>query len=286
MTREIQRRRLALVLCISAGVIAIEVVGGLWTGSLALLADAGHLAVDSLGVLMALIAVVLAGRPATSRYTFGWQRAEMLAATINGVLVFGIGITILVKAAQRFVEPPEVASGGMLVVALIASAGMTTSVFLLRGAKGQSLNVRAAFLEVLSDALAAITTAVASLVIMFTGFQRADAIASALIGLAILPRAWVLLREAVNVLLEAVPKGLDLAEVRRALTTEPGVRDVHDLHVWTITSGTPVMTAHVVAGADDGLLDRLTTAVADRFGIAHASFHIESGRRPACPQHQ
>lgn len=286
MTRAIQRRRLALVLLISTGVIATEVVGGLLTGSLALLADAAHLGVDSLGVLMALIAVVLAGRPATATHTYGWQRAEMLAAAANGILVFGIGITILVMAAQRFVEPPEVASGGMLVVALIASAGMTTSVLLLRGAKGQSLNVRAAFLEVLSDALAAVTTAVASLVIMLTGFQRADAIASALIGLAILPRAWILLREAVSVLLEAVPKGLDRTEVRRTLTAEPGVDEVHDLHAWTITSDTTMLTAHVVANRDDGVLDRLTKAVSDRFGISHASFHIESGRRPACPQHQ
>ncbi|GAA0634658.1 cation diffusion facilitator family transporter [Kutzneria viridogrisea] len=281
-----QRRRLCLVLAISSAVIAVEVVGGLLTGSLALLADAVHLGVDSLGVLLALIAVLLATRPATARFSFGYLRAEVLAALVNAVLVTGIGIAILVKAVQRFAEPPEVSSGGMLLVSLLASAGMACSVLLLLGAQGKSLNVRAAFLEVLSDALAAATTALASLVILLTGFQRADAIASALIGVAILPRAWVLLREAVTVLLEAVPRGVDPVRLRADLLAEPGVRGVHDLHVWTVTSGSPVLTAHVVGESGPDLTDRLAARVRQGWGIAHSSFQVEdAGPRPGCPAH-
>jgi cobalt-zinc-cadmium efflux system protein len=277
-----QRGRLALVLGISTTILAIEVLGGLLTGSLALLADAGHMFTDAAGVGLSLIAVTLAGRPANARRTFGLQRAEILAAAVNAVLLFAVGAFILVEAVRRIIEPKEIASTGMVVFAVVALLANTCSVFLLRSGQGESLNVRGAYLEVLSDAIGAGAVLVAAIVIAATGFTRADAVASLAIAVLILPRTWKLLREALHILIEATPKGIDLDDVREHILQVPGVVDVHDLHAWTITSGVPVLSAHVVVGVDqvtakcgDGILDQLSACLGGHFDVEHCTFQLE-----------
>jgi cobalt-zinc-cadmium efflux system protein len=277
------RGRLAVVLGVSVSILIVELVGGLVTGSLALLADAGHMFTDAAGVALALGAATLAGRPATAKRTFGWQRAEVLAAVANAVLLFGIGAFIVIEAVERLVEPPPVAAGAMLVYALIALVANTGSVLLLARGKDESLNVRGAYLEVLSDAIGAGAVVIASLVIAVTGFRQADALASMAIGLLILPRTWRLLREALDVLIEATPPGVDLEEVRRHLLAVREVVDVHDLHAWTITSGVPVISAHIVVdqniraveACDGRILDQLGACLGGHFDIEHCTFQLE-----------
>ncbi len=284
------RRALAIALCISVTVIVIEVIGWLFTKSLALLADATHLAVDSFGVLMALVAVTLAARPPTPQRTFGLQRAEMIIALFNAVLVTAVGLYILVTAIRGLLEPPEVASGSMLWFALVATAGNAVSVLLLMKGQGESLNVRGAFLEVLSDMLAAAATVVAALVMIFTGFQRADAIAAMLIGVMIIPRAYVLGREAVHVLMEGTPRDVDLGALRASLLAVPGVAGVHDLHAWTITSGVRTASAHITVepGADqEAVLSGLHAALGSGYDIGHSTFQLEpAGFSDPSPGHR
>ncbi len=274
--------RLALVLGISTAILAVEVIGGLVTGSLALLADAGHMFTDVAGVGLSLVAVTLAGRPATSRRTFGLQRAEILAAVVNAVLLFAVGAFILVEGVRRIISPTNVGVTGMLTFAVIALAANLCSVLLLRAGQGESLNVRGAYLEVLSDAIGAGAVLAASIVIAVTGFVRADAIASIAIAVLILPRTWNLLREALHILIEATPKGIDLDDVRRHMLDVPGVVDVHDLHAWTITSGVPVLSAHVVVGQEriagscgGGILDQLGACLGGHFDVEHCTFQLE-----------
>jgi cobalt-zinc-cadmium efflux system protein len=272
------RGRLATVLAITMVVLVVEVAGAALSGSLALLADAGHVLADGTGIGLALLAVRFAARPATAQRTFGYYRLEILAAVVNAVLLFGVAGFVLVEAWRRLTEPPEVASGLMLAVAAAGLVANSVSMWLLRRGQAKSLNLRGAYLEVLGDLLGSVAVLAAAAVIAITGFQAADPIASALIGVLILPRTWRLLREAVDVLLEAAPKGVDLAEVRRHLVETPGVRDVHDLHAWTITSGLPVLSAHVVLerGADAGrVLDGLGDCLAGHFDIEHSTFQLE-----------
>jgi len=264
-------------------VLVAQVVGGLLAGSLALLADAGHMATDAFGIGMALLAVTLAQRPATSRRTFGWQRMEILAAAGNALLLFGVACYVLVEAVQRFADPPEVASGLMLAVALGGLAANAVSLWLLRHGQRESLNVHGAYLEVLGDLLSSCFVVVAALAIAVTGFHRADVIASALVGLLILPRCWALLREAFDVLMEAAPKNVDLDVVRRHMLELDGVVDVHDLHAWTVTSGLPVLSAHVTVTDDvarDGLggrvLDALGECLGGHFDVEHCTFQLET----------
>jgi cobalt-zinc-cadmium efflux system protein len=278
------RGRLLVVLGITLTVMVVQVVGGLVSGSLALLADAGHMLTDAAGVGLALLAASFAARPATPERTFGYQRAEILAAVANALLLFGVAMYVLVESVRRFTAPPEVASGLMLTVALAGLVANAVSLLLLHRGRTESLNVRGAYLEVLGDLLGSVAVIVAALVIAFTGFTRADTIASALIGLMILPRTWALLRDAVDVLLEATPKGVDLTHVRDHITGIPGVVDVHDLHAWTITSGVPVLSAHVVvddavlAEGCDGraVLDRLCECLDSHFDVAHCTFQLET----------
>ena len=277
-----QRGRLAVVLGITLTILAVEVVGGVLAHSLVLIADAGHMATDAAGIGLSLLAVWFAGRPMSDARTFGYQRAEILAAVINAVLLFGVGVFILVEAARRLAHPEVATPGLMVVFGVIALAGNTVSLSLLRRGQGQSLNVRGAFLEVLSDLLGAAAVLVAAAVIAGTGFQRADALASIFIGVLILPRTARLLRDAVHVLLEATPKNVDLAQVRDHICETPGVLDVHDLHAWTITSGIPVLSAHVVVAdtalADGGgarVLDRLADCLAGHFDVEHCTFQLE-----------
>ena len=277
-----QRGRLTLVLGITVTILVVEVVGGVLAHSLVLIADAGHMATDAAGIGMSLLAVWFAARPVSEARTFGYQRAEILAAVINAVLLFGVGAFILVEAARRLAQPETATPGLMVVFGVIALAGNGASLALLRRGQGESLNVRGAFLEVFSDLLGAAAVLVAAAVIAATGYQRADALASIFIGVLILPRTVKLLRDAVDVLLEATPKNVNLAEVRGHICDTPGVLDVHDLHAWTITSGIPVLSAHVVIAdavlADGGgarVLDHLAECLAGHFDIEHCTFQLE-----------
>ncbi len=273
------RRSLVIVLVMSLSILVVEVIGGIAANSLALLADAGHVFTDVAGLLLALGAIWLAGRPASDARTFGWYRAEILAAAINAVILFGVAAFVLYEAWRRLSEPPDIESGLMLAVALVGGVVNLVSLVILRGPQARSLNMRGAYLEVLGDLLGSVAVVVAALVIAVTGFTQADAIASALIGLMILPRTWHLLRDAVDILLEATPKGVDLDEVRRHIMEAPGVVAVHDLHAWTITSGMNVLSAHVVMGPDGnpgGLLDHLSDCLSGDFDIDHSTFQLET----------
>jgi len=276
------RRRLVIVLWITLLVVAVQIVGGIVSGSLALLADAGHMATDAAGVGIALVAIWLAGRPATESRTFGMQRAEILAAFANALLLGAVSLWVLVEAFRRWSEPPEVAAGLMLTIAVVGAAANTVSLLLLHSGQRESLNVRGAYLEVLGDLLGSLAVIVAAVVILTTGYERADVIASVVIGAMILPRVWRLLRDVVDVLLEATPHGVDLRFIRDHIRSVPGVVDVHDLHAWTITSGVPVLSAHVVVddaciseGRSGEVLDHLGECLASHFDVEHCTFQLE-----------
>ena len=276
------RRALIAVMGLSALIAVAEIIGALITGSLVLLADAAHMAADTAGVGLSLLAVSFASRPPTARRTFGYARAEILAAMANAVLLFGLAAYIIVDAIRRLMSPPSVESGLVIVFGVVALGANAVSLMLLRRGQAESLNLRGAFLEVASDALGALAVIVTGIVIATTGFTRADPIASLAVGVLILPRTWRLLRETVDVLLEASPQGMDLTEVRAHMTDLPGVRDVHDLHAWTITSGLPVLSAHVVVdpgvmdnGRCAGMLDRLQDCLRGHFDVEHSTFQLE-----------
>ncbi|WP_251152506.1 cation diffusion facilitator family transporter [Cellulosimicrobium sp. Marseille-Q4280] len=276
------RKRLAVVLAITLTVMVGEVVGALVSGSLALLADAGHMLTDASGIALALFASWLAARPATSQRTFGWQRAEILAALANGLVLAFVAVTVIVEGVGRVRAPePDIRAGVMIVVALVGLAANAVGLRLLSAGQAESLNVRGAYLEVLGDLLGSVAV-VAAGVAVAAGFPRADGIASVAIGLMILPRAVLLLRDVAHVLLEATPPGVDLAAVREHMEGVPGVVGVHDLHAWTITSGVPVMSAHVEVEADrlargegTDVLRRLKTCLSGHFDVDHCTFQIE-----------
>jgi len=276
------RGRLRLVLAITLTFLMIEVVGGIITNSLALLADAGHLFTDVAGIGLALFAIRIAARPADDERTFGMYRIEILAAVVNAILLFAVSAFILYEAWRRFLDPPEVEGGLMLVVATAGLIANAVSLWLLHDAQRQSLNMRGAYLEVLGDLLGSAAVVVAAGVVALTGSFRADPIASAFVGLLIIPRTWKLLREAVDVLLEGTPKDVDLADVRRHILEVDGVLDVHDLHAWTITSGLNVVSAHVVVAAETDparVLDELSTCLSEDFDIEHSTFQLETTDR-------
>jgi len=278
----VNRGRLVAVLLLTLAILAVEVIGGIAANSLALLADAGHMLTDVAGVGMALLAIWFAGRSPTNGRTFGYLRVEILAAVANAVLLFGVAAFILSEAWRRLSEPPEIASGLMLAVALVGLAANAVSFYLLRDAQRESLNMRGAYLEVMGDFAGSAAVIVAAIVIALTGWTAADALASALIGLLILPRTFVLLREATDVLLEATPRGIDMDHVRQHILDAPGVLDCHDLHAWTITSGMNVVSAHVILadGADAAAtLDALCACLSDDFDIEHSTFQLETADR-------
>jgi cobalt-zinc-cadmium efflux system protein len=275
------RTRLLAVLLISAVILVVEVIGAIRSGSLALLADAGHMLTDVAGVGLALLAVTFAAKQASPERTFGHYRVEILAAVINAVLLFGVSIYLLIESWSRWNSPHEVDGGIVLVFAGVGVVANLVSFFILRGGAKDSLNVRGAYLEVLGDLLGSFTVIIAALIIMATGWERADALASAAVALMMLPRTWSLLREAVDVLLEAAPRNVNIAEVRSHILGVDGVIDLHDLHVWTITSGQPVMSAHVVvsdetlATGSARVLDDLHECLAHHFDVSHCTFQIE-----------
>jgi len=273
------KRRLWAVLGLSASFMLVQVVVGWWTNSLALLADAAHLFVDAAGVGLSLLAVWFAERPATAEKTYGYYRVEILAALVNGVVLCVLAVAILLEAWQRLRVHHEVAAGPVLVVAVAGLGVNLLAAWLLHAGAGESLNVRGAYLEVLGDALSSAAVIVAATVMLVTGWTVADALASAAIGFLILPRTFALLKQAVNVLLEGVPPHLDVAEIEVALREAAGVKRVHDLHVWTLTSGREAMSAHVEVeqGTPAGrTLDELHLILHTRFGIDHTTIQIET----------
>lgn len=272
------RRRLLVVLSLTTAYLLAEVAGGLLTGSLALLADAGHMVADVLGLSMAFAAMRIATRPATPARTYGLHRAEILAAIANAVLLLGIAAVVLYEAWSRFFEPPEVASLPML---LVASGGLVVNLVafrILHQAAGESLNLRGALLEVVSDLLGSVGAIAAALTITLTGWRQIDPLVSALIGLFILPRAWALLRSGLDVLLEATPSHIDLARVVEAMRQVPGVVAVHDVHAWTITSGYVAMSAHVLASGrrSADVLHDLQMLLREKLGVGHVTLQVES----------
>jgi cobalt-zinc-cadmium efflux system protein len=276
------RGKLVAVLVLSLAILAVEAVGGIVSNSLALLADAGHMLTDVAGVAMALLAIWFAGRKPSNGRTFGYLRIEILAAVTNAFLLFGVAAFILFEAWRRLSGPPQIASGLMLAVALVGLAANAASLFLLRDAQRESLNMRGAYLEVMGDFIGSGAVIVAAIVIALTRWATADALASAVIALLILPRMIGLLREATDVLLEATPKGIDMDHVRRHILDAPGVIDCHDLHAWTITSGMNVVSAHVILaeGADPtATLDALCACLSDDFDIEHSTFQLETTDR-------
>ena len=271
--------RLWAVLGLSATFMVVQVVVGWWTNSLALLADAAHLFVDTAGVGLSLLAVWFAERPATPEKTYGYYRVEILAALVNGVVLCVLALVILFEAWERLGTRHEVAAGPVLFVAVAGLGVNLLAAWLLHAGAGESLNVRSAYLEVLGDALSSAAVIAAAVIILMTGWTIADALASAAIGLMILPRTYALLKQAVNVLLEGVPAHLDLAEIEEALRETAGVKRVHDLHVWTLTSGREAMSAHVEVerGTPPArVLDDLHLILHTRFGIDHTTIQIET----------
>jgi cobalt-zinc-cadmium efflux system protein len=276
------RNRLATVFCITLALFAFELVGGIAANSLALIADAGHLLTDLAGIGLTLVAIWFAARPANRNRSYGLMRLEILAAVVNAMLLFAVAAYVLVEAWRRWNSPPEIEAGLMLAVAVVGLLANAASLAILRDAQRESLPMRGAYLEVMGDLVGSVAVIVAALVIAATGQVRADAIASVLIGVLILPRTWTLLKDAVDVLLEASPKGIDLGDVRAHILEAPGVADVHDLHAWTITSGMNVVSAHVVLEADASppkVLDYLCGCLSGDFDIEHSTFQLETSDR-------
>jgi cobalt-zinc-cadmium efflux system protein len=274
--------RLWMVLGMVGGFLVVEVIVGLLTNSLALLADAGHMFTDAAGIGLALLAIWFAGRPATQEKTFGYYRLEIFAAVANAVILLGVAAFILYEAVQRFARPPEVIGLPMLDVAVIGLVVNLVSMRLLHGGAQASLNLRGAYLEVLGDLLGSVAVIVAGLVIIITRWAPIDPIASVVIAGLILPRTWSLLREAVDILLQATPEGVDLDEVRRHILRAGGVADIHDLHAWTLTSGQNVVSLHAVMdpGADPAaVLDELCACLTDDFDMEHSTIQLETADR-------
>jgi cobalt-zinc-cadmium efflux system protein len=278
-----ERGRLGIVLAITGVVLVVEVVGAVVSGSLALLADAGHLLTDVAGLTLAWFAATLARRPATEQRTWGYRRAEVLAAAAQAAVLLAVGGFVLVEGVRRLFAPPEVGSGAMVAFGIVGLVGNALSISVLASARDSNLNLRAAFLEVVNDALGSVAVLVAAAVIALTGWLRADAVASLVIGVLIIPRTIGLLRESVDVLLESTPKGIDLAAVRARLLEDDHITEVHDLHVSQVATGLPVLTAHVVVDAScflDGhlprLLDELQRSLADEFSVDHSTIQFEA----------
>ena len=272
-------RRLGLALALILAFMAVEVVVGILASSLALLSDAAHMLTDAGAIALALVAARLAGRPARGGYTFGLKRAEILSAQINGVTLVALAAVIVFEGIRRLVSPPEVEGAAVLVVALAGIVVNLLATVILAGADRRSLNVEGAFQHVLTDLYAFIATAIAGGVILATGWGEADGIAALLVAALMLRSGWGLLRESGRVLLEAAPRGIDPQEIGRTLAAEPHVVEVHDLHVWEVTSGMPSLSAHVTVGAGCDTQShrrRLAELVHERFGIEHTTLQVEA----------
>jgi cobalt-zinc-cadmium efflux system protein len=276
--RQGNRRALAFALAITASYTIAEVVGGVLTGSLALLADAAHMLSDNVSIAVALLAVWLAGKPATPERTYGYKRAEVLAALANGVTLVALSIWIFYEAFRRFDDQPEVLGGWMLAIGLVGIGVNVAAGAILYGARSGSLNVEAAFRHVAADLLGSLGVVAAAVTILATGWLAADPLVSVLIGLLVLASSWSILRDSATILLEASPRGIDTRAVGDMLAHAPGVVEVHDLHIWTITSGFPALSAHVlVRRAEDCHARRreLERLLGEEFGIEHTTLQVD-----------
>jgi len=276
------RRYLLIALLLLAGFMATEVVAALASGSLALLSDAGHMLSDVGAIAGALWAIRLAARPASGAWTFGWKRAEIISAAGNGITLLVVSAVVAFEAVRRLIDPPPVRGGPVLVVALIGVAVNIAAAWVLARANRSSLNISGAYQHILTDLYGFIGTVIAAIVILTTGYTRADSIASLIVVALMLKAAWGLLRDSGRILLEAAPEGIDLGQVRAHLMEGEHVHDVHDLHVWTLTSNLPTLSAHVVI--DDScftdshapqLLDQLQSCLTGHFDVEHSTFQLE-----------
>ena len=278
--RVASRRALAVALALTASYTVVEVIGGVVAGSLALLADAVHMLSDNIALAVALVAAWLAGKPATPGRSYGYKRAEVLAALANGVLLVALAIWIFIEAGMRLRDPGDVLGGWMLAIALVGLAvNVAAGLVLARArARAHSLNVEAAFRHVFADLLGSLGVAVAAVVILATGWVEADPLVSMLIAVLVLVSAWAILRDSTEILLESTPRGLDADALGRRLAAAPGVVEVHDLHVWTITTGFPALSAHVLVrpGEDcHGRRRELERLLHDEFGIEHTTLQVD-----------
>ena len=276
--RSEHRRALATALALTASFTVVEVVGGFLTGSLAVLADAVHMLSDNVSLVLALAAVWLAARPATSERTFGYKRAEVLAALANGVTLVALAIWIFVEAIRRLESPQTLLAGWVLAIAFVGIGVNLAAGAILHRTRAGSLNIEAAFRHVVADLLGSVGVAVAAVIVLATGWLQADALVSIAIGMLILASSWSILRDATAILLEAAPKGIEVEVVGRRLASAPGVVEVHDLHIWTITSGFPALSAHVLVGRDEDCHQRrreLEALLGDEFGIAHTTLQVD-----------
>ncbi len=278
VSADADRSKLRLALALIVGFMAVEVVVGIAAGSLALLSDAAHMLTDAAALALALLAMRLAERPATGSMTFGWQRAGILSAQFNGATLLVLGLVIVVEGIRRLVDPPGVEGGAVLVVALIGIVVNLLATYTLAQANRDSLNVEGAFQHILTDLAAFVFTAVAGAVILLTGFDRADGIASLLVAAIMLRAAYGLLRESGRVFLEAAPRGFDPDRIGNALAATAGVAEVHDLHLWEVTSGFPAFSAHVLVAPDadcHGIRRELEQELRERFGIEHTTLQVD-----------
>lgn len=277
------RGRLGAVLGLTVTVLVIEVAGAIISGSLALLADAGHMLTDVAGLTLGFVAAALSRRPATDTRTWGYRRAEVLGAAAQAAVLLAVGVFVVVEAIRRLFDPPQVTPGVMLVFGAVGLVANIAGIAILASGRAADLNMRAAFLEVVNDTLGSVAVLVAAVVIALTGWLRADAVASLVIGVLIIPRTLKLLRETVDVLMESTPKGLDLAKVRRRILSLSHVHDVHDLHASQVATGLPVLTAHVVVddscfhdGHLGSMLDEVQGCLSDDFDIEHSTIQFEA----------
>lgn len=271
-------RTLWCVLALTSLYLVAEIIGGLLTRSLALWSDAAHMLTDSVGLAIALAAIRIARRPADRKRTFGYYRFEILAAAFNATFLVGVAAFILWDAVRRLIDPLPINSGGMLLIASFGLLVNLVSMQLLKRGSGGSLNLRGAYLEVWSDAISSLGVIAAALIIRFTGWWWVDAIVAAGIGLWVLPRTWILLKESLNILLEGIPKGIELDAIEQALLGVPGVEAVHDLHVWALSSGKNSLTVHLVidaGGQEQPVLASARHLLAERFAIHHTTVQVE-----------
>lgn len=283
-------KALRTVLIFTSIYLIAEVVGGILTGSLALIADAGHMLTDVAGLALALFAIWFGKKKATATHTYGFYRTEILASVINCLVLFGISIYILIEAYYRFRNPPEVQSGTMMIVAVIGLGVNIAGMIILRKSSGESLNMKGAYFEVLSDMLTSIGVIIAGVIMLLTGWWYADPILSALIGLLILPRTYKLLMEGVNVLMEGTPKDIDLEKLRAAILATEGIAAEHDLHVWTLTSGVNAVSAHLIPSAAvqsvadvNAIIKAVKAKLASDFGISHVTLEMHLDEKDYAP---
>jgi cobalt-zinc-cadmium efflux system protein len=273
------QKALAIAFGLTATYALAEVVGGILSGSLALISDAAHMGTDTLGLGLALAAIQLAKRPAAGGRTYGTYRLEVLAAVINGLLLFGVAFYVLFEAYRRFQDPPQVLGVPMLVVAVIGLVVNVISFRLLMAGSKESLNLKGAYLEVMADMLGSIGVIVGAIVIATTGFRQIDTFVAVTIGLFILPRTWKLMRQALRILMEVAPPGVDVDAATRELAAVPGVKEVHDLHIWTLTSGMEAATVHIVVDDVDvewhGVLDQARDILRTGYGVTHPTIQLE-----------